>query len=214
MKTLSTCLLMLACCSAACAANRDQLGPSAPPQGGPNAEGRAQAQARDPDPAPASPLPATEPAKRPEDVSKSFPDDAVAAAAIEEGFQQWSSGWLVDRYTAGTAIATDRGFKSGTYLIRGVFSLLRGNAKMTVPFAAAFASSGNAAEGFRLSNLCYNTSGTTECSADGRDQENAAQSRAFLGGIVSLGLAPAMTSGSEACKKRYTSFGRPYTDCH
>ena len=168
------------------------------------------------------------PAKLADEATNSLPDDGVANAAIDNGFRQWSSTWMSDRYLPGSAQVTDRGFKHGTYIIRGVFDFIRGGGRLTIPFAAAFTSS---ADGYRLSNLCYNdnTSGMTDCidPSDPRGQQLAgARSRQFLGSIVLLGLVAAMGSGDgENCETRWSSFAKgyaegpgrvyqPYTYCH
>ena len=147
-----------------------------------------------------------------EQVESFLPKDNVANTAIDNGFKQWSSAWMFDRYLPGSARATDRGFKNGTYVIRGIFDFVRGGARLTIPFAAAFTNSSN---GYQLSNLCYNdnTSGTTDC-IDPSDRQGvgraALQSRQFLGSIVLLGLAAAMTSTSETCERHSSIFGTTY----
>jgi hypothetical protein len=60
-----------------------------------------------------------------EQVERSLPTDNVANTAIDNGFKQWSSAWMFDRYVPGSARVTDRGFKQGTYVIRGVFDFIR-----------------------------------------------------------------------------------------
>jgi hypothetical protein len=149
-----------------------------------------------------------------QEAAKSIPKDDVANAAIDDGFKQWSSAWMFDRYVPGSARATDRGFKDATYVIRGLFDFVRGGGRLTIPFAASFT---NAANGYRLSNLCYNdnTSGMTDCidPSDKQGQQRAAQSRQFLGSIVMLGLVSAMSSG-ETCEKRHSWFGETYFYCY
>ncbi len=168
--------------------------------------------------------PATKPPEQPQKpavaASKALPTDEAANAAIDTGFMRWSAAWMFDRYLPGTARATDRGLKDGTYVIRGAFDFVRFGALQTIPFAAAFAP---AKEGFGLLNLCYNdiTSGMTACIDPSDratlDRQGAAvmQSRQFLGSIVVLGLAAAMSAASdgETCVKRYTFFGEPYFEC-
>ncbi len=141
-----------------------------------------------------------------------MPKDDAANTAIDNGFKQWSSAWMFDRYVPGSARAADRGFKNGTYVIRGMFDFVRGGARLTIPFGAAFT---NSANGYQLSNLCYNdnTSGMTDCidPSDRQGVERAAlQSRQFLGSIVMLGLAAAMTSTSETCERHSSIFGTTY----
>jgi hypothetical protein len=154
--------------------------------------------------------------KPPSDAGQSIPKDGVANAAIDDGFKQWSSTWMFDRYVPGSAHATERGYKGNTYIIRGVFDFVRGAGAATIPFAAAFTSSG---ESYRLSNLCYsdNTSGMVDCidPSDPRGlQLAAARSQRFLGSIVTLGLIAGMaSSGGEVCEKRYSFFGDAYYYC-
>jgi hypothetical protein len=151
-----------------------------------------------------------------QDAEKAIPKDNFANAAIDDGFRRWSSTWMFDRYVPGSAHATDRGFKDSTYIIRGMFDFVRGGARLTIPFAAAFTGAGDA---YRLSNLCYNdnTSGMTDCIDPGNGiQRAAAQSRQFLGSIVLLGLFAAMTAPDDGqiCEKRTPFFGEPYFVCY
>jgi TPR repeat protein len=130
--------------------------------------------------------------------SSGIPKNAAADAAIDEGFKRWSSAWMIDQYVPGSAHAVNRGLKDGTFLARGMFGFMRGGARLSIPFAAAFTGSG---QGYRLSNLCYNdeTSGMTACidPSDGQQvQVAAARSRQFLGSVVLLGLAVAMDGSS------------------
>jgi hypothetical protein len=150
------------------------------------------------------------------DADKSLPKDNVTNVAIDDGFKQWSSTWMFDRYIPGSARATDRGLKDDTYVIRGLFDFLRGGSKLTIPFAAAFTRPDG---GYKLSNLCYNdsSSGMTDCiDPSSGMQRAAAQSRQFLGSIVLLGLAAAITApdDGEICEKRYSFFGDPYLYCY
>lgn len=156
------------------------------------------------------------PTRSPEDVGKTIPKDDVTNAAIDDGFKRWSSAWMVDRYVPGSARTTDRGFRDGAYVIRGVFDFVRGGARLTIPFAAAFTDSTGR---YRLSNLCYNdhTSGMTDCidPSDARSlQRSAAQSRQFLGSIVLLGLAAAMSSSTQICERHTSIFGDDYFYCY
>jgi len=155
---------------------------------------------------------------------KTLPTDAVANAAIDTGFMRWSAAWMFDRYLPGSARATDRGLKDGTYVVRGVFDFARMGAKQTIPFAAAFTKRKDAKDGnedYRLSNLCYNdlSSGMTACIDPGDrrtlEQQQAAvmQSRQVLGSIVLLGVAAALSSGGEVCVRRTTFFGEEYFEC-
>lgn len=163
---------------------------------------------------------AAEPAKpaqkrSPEDVGKTIPKDDVTNAAIDDGFKRWSSGWMVDRYVPGSARTTDRGFRDGAYIVRGLFDFVRGGVRLTIPFAAAFTDSTGH---YHLSNLCYNdnTSGMTDCidPSDARSlQRSAVQSRQFLGAIVLLGLVAAMSTSTEICERHTTVFG-DYLDCY
>jgi len=150
-----------------------------------------------------------------QDMSKTLLTDEAANAEVDAGFRQWSSTWMFDRYLAGSAHATERGFKDDTYVIRGLFDFVRSGSKITIPFAAAY-TKGN--DRHTLSNLCYNdySSGMTDCinpNASLEDRRAAAmQSRQFLGSIVLLGMVAAM-SEEETCVKRYTFFGEPYFLC-
>jgi hypothetical protein len=173
-------------------------------------------QMQDHDRAGAPPKQQRPPAKPSPDAGKSIPKDSFTNVAIDDGFKQWSSAWMFDRYVPGSAHATDRGFKDDTYVIRGLFDFVRGGAKLTIPFAAAFT---GVADKYRLSNLCYNdnTSGMTDCIDPSNAQQRAAtQSRQFLGSIVLLGLVAAMSSpdDGEICEKRYSFFGEPYFYCY
>jgi hypothetical protein len=165
-----------------------------------------------PGPQPTSPPQQQQASAAAEQVEKSLPKDNVANTAIDNGFKRWSSAWMFDRYVPGSARATDRGFKDGTYVIRGMFDFVRGGQRLTIPFGAAFTNSQN---GYQLSNLCYNdnTSGMTDCidPSDRQGVERAAlQSRQFLGSIVVLGLAAAMTATSETCERHSSLFGTTY----
>jgi hypothetical protein len=155
---------------------------------------------------------------------RALPTDAVANAAIDTGFMRWSAAWMFDRYLPGSARATDRGLKDGTYVVRGVFDFARMGAKQTIPFAAAFTKRKDGQDGreaYQLSNLCYNdtTSGMTACIDPGDrrtlEQQQAAvmQSRQVLGSIVLLGMAAALSSGGEVCVRRVTFFGEEYFEC-
>lgn len=155
----------------------------------------------------------------PEQEAKGLPSDESANAAIDAGFQRWSSAWMFDRYIPGSARISDRGLKDGTYVIRGVFDFARTGAMHTIPFAAAFSKS---KESYVLSNLCYNdvTSGMTDCINPsgnlGGQHAAAMQSRQFLGAVVLLGLVAAMSAAAEeeTCVKRYDFFGEPYFYCY
>jgi len=171
-------------------------------------------QAKPPEQANAAEKPPDAATKQTDTVEKSIPKDSVTNAAIDNGFKQWSASWMFDQYIPGSARATDRGFKNGTYVIRGLFGFARMGARLDIPFAAAFT---NSANGYVLSNLCYNdnSSGMTDCTnpSDAAGQQRAAlQSRQFLGSIVMLGLASALSS--ETCEKRYSFFGEPYLLCY
>lgn len=150
------------------------------------------------------------------DSAKSLPTDQAANAAIDAGFRRWSAAWMFDRYLPGSARATDRALKDGTYVVRGVFDFARFGAKLTIPFAAAFAKAGN---GYGLANLCYQdaSSGMTACinPNDEGQQAAAMQSRRLLGSVVVIGLMAAMAAADdeEVCVKRYTFFGEPYFEC-
>ncbi len=154
--------------------------------------------------------------KRPtQDVNKALPTDEVANAEVDTSFRRWSSTWMFDRYLPGSAHATERGLKDETYVVRGLFDFARSGTKLTIPFAAAYT---KVNDRYTLSNLCYNdaSSGMTDCinprdSLEGR-RAAATQSRQYLGSIVLLGLAAAM-SQAETCVKRYTFFGEPYFEC-
>jgi hypothetical protein len=150
----------------------------------------------------------------PDEKVKSIPKDAEANAAIDTGFQQWSSTWMFDRYIAGSARATDRGYKDGTYVIRGDFSFMRAGSRLTIPFAAAFT---KPTDTFRLSNLCYNdvTTGMTDC-IDPSDvpQGAALQSLQFLRSAIVVGLVDAMSAPYVTCVKHH-EFGNGDTYyCH
>jgi hypothetical protein len=147
------------------------------------------------------------------DISKTLPTDQVANAQVDAGFRRWSAAWMFDRYVPGSARATERGFKDGTYIVRGLFNFVRGGARLTIPFAAAYTA---ANKGYAMSNLCYNdvSSGMTDCinpNSSSDIQRSAMQSQRFLGSIVALGLVAAMSS--ETCVKRYTFFGEEYLVC-
>lgn len=176
----------------------------------PGSDAEAQARAHQADQA-ARPAPT----RSAEDVGKTIPKDDVTNAAIDDGFKRWSSGWMFDRYVAGSARTTDRGFRDGAYIIRGLFDFVRGGARLTIPFAAAFTDSTGH---YQLSNLCYNdnTSGMTDCinPSDARSlQRSAVQSRQFLGSIVLLGLVAAMATPTEICERHTTLFG-DYLYCY
>src|SRR5918912_340673 len=69
-----------------------------------------------------------------DDAAKTLPTDQAANAAIDAGFRRWSTVWMFDRYMPGSARATDRALKDGTYVVRGVFDFARFGAKLTIPF--------------------------------------------------------------------------------
>lgn len=150
-----------------------------------------------------------------QDVSKALPTDALANAEVDLGFRRWSSAWMFDRYVPGSARTNERGLTDETYVVRGLFDFVRSGTKLTIPFAAAYTQVNGR---YAMSNLCYNdvSSGMTDCinpnsNLDGQ-RAAAAQSRQYLGAIVLLGLAAAM-SEEETCVKRYTFFGEPYFEC-
>jgi hypothetical protein len=219
MKPLS-CIVILALGTAACAAKRDSLAvqsaqaadpvAQASPAPGPNGRGVT---ATPGEPKAQSSVGAS--AAPPDDVSKAIPKDAIANGAIDGAFQQWSSGWMFDRYIPGSARAANRALSDGAYVIRGVFDFVRGGAKLTIPFAAAFT---NGSQGYRLSNLCYNdtTTGMTDCTnpSDPQGQQRAMLSRQFLGSIVALGLIEAMTTDTRVCERHTSFFGDDYYYCH
>ena len=182
---------------------------------GSDAEAQAWAHHANEAPQPASPPPTPAPTRSAEDVGKTLPKDDVTNAAIDNGFRRWSMGWMMDRYVPGSARTTDRGFRDGAYVIRGLFDFVRAGARLTIPFAAVFTdSTGN----YQLSNLCYNdnTSGMTDCinPSDPRSlQRSAVQSRQFLGSIVLLGLFAAMSS-TETCERHTSIFGNDYFYCY
>jgi hypothetical protein len=152
------------------------------------------------------------------DVSKLLPADKASNAEIDTAFQKWSSTWMFDRYIAGSAHATERGFRDGTYVIRGLFDFVRSGTKITIPFAAAYT---DAKDHFAFSNLCYNdtSSGMTDCTNPNSSLEDrrvaAMQSRQFLGSIVLVGLVAAMADDNrEICVERTTIFGDRYLECN
>jgi len=172
-------------------------------------------------PAAAAPADAASRPATPPPVDKSLPTDAAANTAIDNGFMRWSAAWMFDRYLPGSARATDRGLKDGTYVVRGVFDFARMGARQTIPFAAAFTRLKDGKEGYQLSNLCYNdtTSGMTACIDPGdrrtleQQQAAAMQSRQMLGSIVLLGIAAALSTGGDVCVRRTTFFGEEYFEC-
>jgi hypothetical protein len=186
--------------------------------------------ANEPKPVPARPAAASAPAVPPPasggkpaavEPDKTLPTDAVANAAIDNGFMRWSAAWMFDRYLPGSARASDRGLKDGTYVVRGTFDFARMGARQTIPFAAAFTKPKDGKEGYQLTNLCYNdtTSGMTACIDPGdrrtleQQQAAAMQSRQVLGSIVLLGMAAALSSGGDVCVRRTTFFGEEYFEC-
>jgi hypothetical protein len=164
---------------------------------------------------PADQAPKPAPPRSAEDVGRTIPQDEVTNVAIDDAFQRWSRGWMMDRYVPGSARTTDRGFRDGAYIIRGMFDFVRAGARLTIPFAAAFT---DATGRYQISNLCYNdnTSGMTDCidPSDARSmQRSAMQSRRFLGSIVLLGLVAAMST-SETCERHTSFFGGDYYYCY
>ncbi len=151
------------------------------------------------------------------DVPKTLPTDENANAEVDAAFNKWSSTWIFDKYLPGSAHTTERGFKDGTYVVRGLFDFARSGTKLTIPFAAAYTKT---KDQFELSNLCYNdtSSGTTDCinpNSNLDDQRAAAmQSRQLLGSIVLLGLVGALSDNNrEVCVERITMFGERYFEC-
>lgn len=81
------------------------------------------------------------------------PDRAQTAAAIDQKFQQWASGWSFDRYNPGSAQVTGMDC-SGQCKVSGQFSFTRFGSLHTIPFVAFLSSQGNGQ--YALGRVCYN----------------------------------------------------------
>jgi hypothetical protein len=90
-------------------------------------------------------------------------DRLKAQTAINDKFVDWSSGWMVDRYRAGSAHIENMSCGARGCEALGQFTFLRMGAVHTIEFSAQFNPTGQ--NQYYLVRLCYNdqTTGMQDC---------------------------------------------------
>jgi len=116
--------------------------------------------------------------------------------AVDLLFVRWAQTWFTDRYVRGSAHIAELMSNGTDYLVKGTFSFTRYGAAATIPFASTL----KRANGFGVTNLCYNdtTSGMTDCTTSGQSSASSRLMGAVIIGGIVAGLNGSASSGSSS----------------